>query len=253
MEKRIAVILIFIFEFCYLCAQITAESLLAALPPVPGNVCTASSESRLNFTIAIREVEKVLEQMQLDEKEAGSAEEERCGFNQSLLQDESLGRKFEALMAEFAKLQEQVHNDYMPGIQNRIEIEAPLENEYSEKMYELTSEFWEIRRNEGNVEPVRKKIRSLLKVKCEILSEIRLKSIQDAYSLLLKQWTAFEKMNSLQDEANRISFTGYTLSLKDGGFLLDGIKYYIGELQTAYQWNPEEAVMDELDSIGDNF
>lgn len=70
-------------------AQPTPQSLFDELPQIPGNVCSAFSDTRVKFENDIRAVEMKIEAIQQKEKEERQAEEERCGFNVNVLQDES--------------------------------------------------------------------------------------------------------------------------------------------------------------------
>ena len=57
--------------------------------------------------------------------------------------------------------------------------------------------------------------------------------------------------NLRQRGANRINFTGFSVSVKDGGILLDAVKTYLQELRRAYEWHPSEIPMDELGNDDD--
>lgn len=235
-----------ILVVCIVHAQETPKSLLNKLPPIPESVCAEISEVRVKFVNDIREVEMKIEAILQEEKEAREKEELRCEFNLALFQNESLSKRMTAIAIELEQLQTRINEDNEKPIREIIEIEEPIVRAFDEKMFALTREYWDLQKKGDNVEPIREKIKKLLIIRCETLSETKLKSIQTAYDLLLKNWSAYERMNELQYESARISFIGYSLSVQNGGLLLEEVKRYLQHLYDAYYWHPSARPMDEL-------
>ena len=227
-------------------AQANAKSLLGELPPIPENVCTESSDSMENFEKAIRAVEIKIEALQLQEKNMKEEAEERIGFNQSIFQNPTAEAKLTSLGSEIEQHQLKVNNAYGKFIESKIAEVEKIGLSFYQRSSNLSQEYWEVKRNDGNTKPIQDKIRAFLQFRCDTLSPIQLKNIKTAHGLLLTFWETYERMNSIQDESGQICFTGYPCSTQNGGFLLDGIKLYMEELRKAYDWHPSNAIMDEL-------
>jgi len=226
--------------------QTTAESLLDDLPPIPENVCTESVENMDSFVEKIRAVEIKIEAIQLQEKTMKEEAEEKIGFNQSIFQNPEAEERLTSLGAELEQCRLNINNAYNKFIETKLAESEKIGLSFHQRSYDLSQEYWEAKQDGGNTNFIQDKLRAFIQFRCDTLSKIQLKHIKTAHELLLTFWETYERMNTMQDEADRIMFIGYPCSLQNGGFLLDGIRLYIEELQKAYELNPANVVMDEL-------
>ena len=244
--KRNFFLLLLAISYYSASAQTIAESLLGELPPVPENICSEFSDKMLKFAETIRAVEIKIETIQLREKYLKEEAEEKIGFNQAILYDPAAEAKMISIGDELEQCRAKVNGYYLECINSRLEETEKIENDFDERRYNLSQEYWDIEGNGGNVKPIQDKIRVFLHYRCDTLSPIQLKYINTERELLLKLWDTYERMNTLQDEASRTCFTGYPCSTLGGGFLLEGIQLYLDELRNAYKWHPENAEMEAL-------
>ncbi|MCF8397990.1 MAG: hypothetical protein K9G58_07480 [Bacteroidales bacterium] len=244
--ERILILLVLSFSCYVVKAQATAESLLNELPPIPENLCIASTDAMDNFEKGIRAVEVKIENIQLQEKSKREKAEEEIGFNQSIFQNPAAEARLTAIGADIEKCRIKLNDAYGKYIEEKIAVQEKIGLGFHQRSYDLSQEYWEAKQNGGNTQHIQDKIIAFVQFRCDTLSQIQRRNIETAHDLLLNQWEIYEKMNAMQDESSRIMFTGYPHSTQNGGFLLDGIKLYIEELRKAFEWNPANVVMDEL-------
>ena len=244
--KRILLILLLFIPCCLVNGQAAAESLLNELPPLPENLCYASTDAMDGFEKAIRAVEIKIETIQLQEKSKREEAEEEIGFNQSIFQNPAAEARLTAIGADIEKCRIKLNDTYGKYIEEKIAVQEKIGLSFHQRSYDLSQEYWEAKQNGGNTQHIQDKIIAFVQFRCDTLSQIQLRNIKTAHALLLNHWGIYEKMNAMQDESSRIMFTGYPHSTLDGGFLLDGIMLYIEELRKAYELNPANVVMDEL-------
>ncbi len=243
--KRILTFL-FIIPLYFANAQKTTKQLFDALPAIPVNICAEKLENMEKFELDIREIEITINALKSEEKKAVKAEESRCEFNLSCLTDEALVAKLTALGDELENYRIQLNDDSHQIIQEKTEVEAPLNLDYSDKMYELSQEYWEIKNSGGNVQTTKNKMISMLKIRCDTLSKLRLRQIRMTNEFFTKYWDTYVRMNAIQDEIAHISYSGYSCSIKDGGYLLDAVKSYIEVLRNAYEFHPINNKYDNI-------
>jgi|GEM_PF-2204970 hypothetical protein len=177
MVKRLLFLLILVIPFYSASAQTTAETLLGELPPIPENICSESSDRMLKFAETIRAVEIKIETAQLQEKNLKDEAEEKIGFNQAILNDPAAEAKMTSIDAELEQCKAKVNGYYFEYINSKLAEKEKVENDFDERRYNLSQEYWDIEGNGGNVKPIQDKIRAFLQYRCDTLSPIQLKYI----------------------------------------------------------------------------
>lgn len=221
-----------------LCAQSEAEAFLRELPPIPENICGESFEERQDWILRVSALkDKMTELRDTENWEKREATSQGEG-NSDLFQSPELVKKFQAMLKELEQISTKNEQQLNQLIEDHTKGLVDVTIKYLPVIDQLQKELSEVRASGGKTAGVKDKIIRMANDKCQEMSAVTRAYLVRYRALLDDLLIDGAKVNSLQDQANRMMYTSYNIETRYGN-CLDYLIHYADALIKVYDDHPQ--------------
>ncbi|MDD2314597.1 MAG: hypothetical protein WCR50_00970 [Proteiniphilum sp.] len=227
-------------------SQSDVRSLLKELPPVPENICGESFEVRQDWILRVSALKDKMTELQSTENWKKREATSKGKGNSDFFQSPEMVNKFQAILTEADQISTKNEQRLSQLVEAHTKGLVEFTIKYLPLIDQLNEELNAVRTKGGSIAGIKEKMTQMANDKCQDLSTVTITYLVRYRALLDELLIDGAKINSLQDQANRMMYASYNINTRYGN-CLDYLIYYADALMKVYDDHPQNILQADFE------